>query len=278
MFFNDFEKCLKHSQSLNFADDTVVYVHGKTKDIVESQLNEDLKNMSTYFKTNQLIINLNWGKTETMIFGTSYRLSKCGKKLNLYYDDRVIHVTETYKYLGTILDSTLSFSINFDRMNKKTTSKFCRLYSLRMHFDSFTKAKIFKAMILPSITYNCTVNLNLTQTQRQKLQTIDRLAEKIIGKKQTSIKNEIKKHSLMLVRKYVQKETCENSKDYFKIQSHDRVTRNENYLVQIPKTKLKYAKNGFFSMRVTLYNKLPTKTRKIENFNAFRKGVFNLYG
>ena len=43
MFFNDFEKCLKHSQSLNFADDTVVYVHGKTKDIVESQLNEDLK-------------------------------------------------------------------------------------------------------------------------------------------------------------------------------------------------------------------------------------------
>ena len=82
----------------------------------------------------------------------------------------------------------------------------------------------------------------------------------------------------MLVRKYVQKETWENSKDYYKIQSHDRVTRNKNYLAQIPKTKLKYAKNGFFSMRVTLYNKLPTKTRKIENFNAFRKGVFNLYG
>ena len=30
-------------QSLNFADDTVVYVHGKTKDIIESQLNESLK-------------------------------------------------------------------------------------------------------------------------------------------------------------------------------------------------------------------------------------------
>ena len=63
MFFNVFEKCLKRSQCLNFAGDTVVYVHGKTKDIVESQLNEDLKNMSTYFKTNQLITNLNKGKT-----------------------------------------------------------------------------------------------------------------------------------------------------------------------------------------------------------------------
>ena len=102
-------------------------------------------------------------------------------------------------------------------------------------------------MIIPCIMYNCTVNLNLTQTQTQKLQIIDQLAEKIIGKKQTSIENEIKKHSVMLVRKCVQKETCENFKDYFKIQSHDRIKRNNSYLLQIPKTKLKYAKNRFFS-------------------------------
>ena len=131
MFFNDFENCLKRSQSLNFADDTVVYVHGKTKDIVESQLNEDLKNMSTYFKKNQLIINLNKDKTETMIFGTSGRLSKCGKNRTLYYDDRVIHATETYKYLGTILDSTLSLSTDFDRTYKKQPPSFadCTRYA-----------------------------------------------------------------------------------------------------------------------------------------------------
>ena len=69
----------------------------------------------------------------------------------------------------------------------------------------------------------------------------------------------------------------ENLKDYFKIQSHDRVIRNNKYLLQIRKTRLKYAKSGFFSMGVTLYNKLPTKTRFIENFNAFRKDVFNLH-
>ena len=124
MFFNDFEKCLKRLQSLNFADDMVVYVHGKTKDIVESHLNEDLRNMLTYFKTNQLIINLNKGKIETMIFCMSSRLSKCGKKLTLYYDDRVIHTTETYKYLGIILDSTLSLSPNFGRVYKKQPPSF----------------------------------------------------------------------------------------------------------------------------------------------------------
>ena len=45
----------------------------------------------------------------------------------------------------------------------------------------------------------------------------------------------------------------------------------------MPKTKLKYAKNGLFSMGVTLNNELPTETRKTENCNAFRKEVFNLY-
>ena len=29
-------------------------------------------------------------------------------------------------------------------------------------------------------------------------------------------------------------------------------------------------------MGITLYNVLPTKIQKIENFNAFRKDVFNL--
>ena len=190
--------------------------------------------------------------------------------------------TEQYMQLRRINTQGQFWTVLFHSLlsstecTKETTSKLRRLPSLHMYFDSSTKVKIFKAMILPCIAYKCTVTLNLTQTQRQKL-SIDRLAEKIIGKKQTLIENEIKKHSVMLVCKCVQKKTCESFKDYFKIQSHDRVTRSNNYLLQIPRTKLKYAKNGFFSMGVTLYNELPTKARKIENFSAFRKDVFNLY-
>ena len=59
-----------------------------------------------------------------MISGMSSRLSKCDKKLTLYYDDRVIRTTETYKHLETILDSTLSLSTNFYRMYKKQPPNF----------------------------------------------------------------------------------------------------------------------------------------------------------
>ena len=81
----------------------------------------------------------------------------------------------------------------------------------------------------------------------------------------------------MLVQRCVQKKLCDNFDEYFKVQSHDRVTRNNNCSLRIPKIKLKYAKNGFFYIGVSLYNELPIDIRKIKDFNGFRKNVFNLY-
>ena len=53
---------------------------------MENKLNGDLENMCMYFRKNQLVINLKNGKTESMIFGTSQKLSKCGKELNLSFN------------------------------------------------------------------------------------------------------------------------------------------------------------------------------------------------
>ena len=81
--FNDFEHHLHHSKVLNFADDTVIYFAGKSKVDIENKLNGDLEKMCMYFRKNQLVINLKKGKTESMIFGTSQKLSKCGKELSI---------------------------------------------------------------------------------------------------------------------------------------------------------------------------------------------------
>ena len=147
IYFNNFKKGLQYSQALNFADDTVVYVTGKCKDVIKCQLNEDLKLISTYFQTNQLVINLKKGKTETMLFGTAKRLTKCSKILTLYYDGIQIQITETYKYLGRTLDSTLSLSTNFEKMYIKTTAKLRMIYPLRSYLDQHSKIIIFRGMI-----------------------------------------------------------------------------------------------------------------------------------
>ena len=93
---------------MSFADDTVLYIEGKTKEIVYSQMNLDLRHVTSYFQSNQLVINLKQGKTEAMLFGTSKRLSTCSSK--------AIETTETYKYLGTALGTALLLTTNFNKM------------------------------------------------------------------------------------------------------------------------------------------------------------------
>ena len=45
-----------------YADDTIVYVGGKTIEIIENELEKDLEKIASYFDNSQMIINLNKGK------------------------------------------------------------------------------------------------------------------------------------------------------------------------------------------------------------------------
>ena len=47
------------------------------------------------------------------------------------------------------------------------------------------------------------------------------------------------------------------------INEHDVRTRYRNILLQIPKVKLEFAKNGFFFIGARLYNSLPKGIREI---------------
>ena len=61
-------------------------------------LNHGLLSISKYLKCNELIINLDKNKTETMLFGTAKHLQLNPKRLELYYDQTKINLTESYTY------------------------------------------------------------------------------------------------------------------------------------------------------------------------------------
>ena len=199
-----------------------------------------------------------------VVFGHAL-LATTRHKLDGVDDGVYIQQTDTYNYLGTVLDSTLSLKDNFDKIYKKCMAKLRLLRSISKNIDSVAKVKVYKGMILPCLTFNCTVNLNLTATQEKKLQSIDRLTTNVLCKEQTKSKNEILKHSVLLVRKCLDEMVCENFKNYFEKLSHQQTTRNTRISLKIPVVKLKYAKSGFFSMGTTIYNALPIDTdlRKI---------------
>ena len=95
-----------------YADDTVVYVAGKTIKIIENELEKDLEKIASYFDNSQMIINLNKGKTESLIFGIAKKLASTKKQIDIKYHGRSIESVSEYKYLGNV--QHLTFSKNFE--------------------------------------------------------------------------------------------------------------------------------------------------------------------
>ena len=77
---------------------------------MERNLNNGINNLSTWFRKNELIINLKKGKTESMFFGTAKRLNRLqGRQLNLMVNGQPINSTTSYKYLDVHLEPALKF-------------------------------------------------------------------------------------------------------------------------------------------------------------------------
>ena len=77
LYFNDVVDRICECRIIMYADDTVVLYYGN-KDIaaIEKVLTRELKYFVGYFAQNELIIILNKGKTEVMLFGANQKLSE----------------------------------------------------------------------------------------------------------------------------------------------------------------------------------------------------------
>ena len=177
--YNDFSKTLFKSEVLMFADDTVVFYAGKSAEEIESVLNSELENIFRYFIKNDLIVNLRKGKTEALLFGTRRRLNMLHGKLALKFGPFEINSTNSYKYLGSVIDESLTLSENFNRNHKKASSRLRLLNALRPNLDDKTSTLIYTTMVTHLLMFNSIINLNLTVTQINRLTSLGNRAKRI---------------------------------------------------------------------------------------------------
>ena len=149
-----------------FADDTVVSYAGKSTEEIESVLNSEPEiYIFRYFIKNDLIVNLRKGKTEALLFGTRRRLNMLHGKLALKFGPFEINSTNSYKYIGSVIDKSLTLSENFNHSYKKASSRLPLLNALRPNLDDKTSTLIYTTMVTPLLMFNSIINLNLTVTQ-----------------------------------------------------------------------------------------------------------------
>ena len=162
MFYNDFPDHIQSCEVIIYADDTVIFCANKDPTVIENQLNKDMENVKNYCFMNELIINTTKGKTEVMLFGTSKRLKSSEKRPEITFSGKQINFLTKYKYLGVIIDDTMTLNDNFNRTYKAASTRLQLLGKMK----SFTTVKaryvIYTSVIIPLLTYSCPIQLTFT--------------------------------------------------------------------------------------------------------------------
>lgn len=178
LYFNDFEDHVPNLHIVQFADDTVLYCSGKSIAALDQMLNEDLSSVQNYFAENELIMNVNKGKTESMVFGTHRKLNMSSRNLNLCYNEHKISSTTHYKYLGTQLDQTLTLAL-YNDVYKKASNKLYLLNRLRSKLTREAALQTYRGIIMPALLFNSSMLLKMNNSQLAKLNSLDNQASNV---------------------------------------------------------------------------------------------------
>ena len=130
-----------------FADDTNITASHHHKDTLEKIVNKELKQVNNWMKLNKLSIN--YKKTEYIII--------TNKKEKPSYDIKIDQTTlcqnSCIKYLGVLIDDTLTWKPQVDKMCSKLASGCWALYQLRPYVNSATLMMVYYSFIHSHLNY-----------------------------------------------------------------------------------------------------------------------------
>ena len=105
LYVNDLSKISEKIFLLLFADDTSVFVSGKSVDTIIYNMNLELKKLYKWLYSNKLSLNIK--KTHWILFSLKKKIKPVS---NLYINNEVIERVDSTKFLGVILDSKMSWT------------------------------------------------------------------------------------------------------------------------------------------------------------------------
>ena len=129
-------------------------------------------------------------------------------------------------------------------------------------------------MIIPILTFSSTASLHFNATQCKQLESLEtRISNIVQDQSLPKIINLIKKQTCVVVKKILQNECCSNFESYFQSIDHTINTRNNGFLLHLPKTRLEFGKKAFKFEGAKVFNSLPLAIRKENYVRKFKRDV-----
>ena len=171
LFINDMSVSLDCQLSL-YADDSALFFSHKNPSEVASRLSNELSNCKKWLVDNKLSLHV--GKTECLLFGSRNKLRGAGD-FQVFCEGKAVQRAHSVKYLGVLLDSSLSGAAHVSNVLKSCIGRLAFLYRNSSLLDFQTRKTLCASLIQPYIDYcSSSWNEGLSVSFKSKLDVFQR--------------------------------------------------------------------------------------------------------
>jgi len=247
-----------------YADDTNIFYHKRNLAELESEMNTDLSQLTSWLRINKLTLNVK--KTHYILFGNKKNLS-----LNVKIGDNCLEKKMSTRYLGLIIDSQLSWNLHINHVKEKITPITGVLYRLQGLLPTSLLTSVYYAMVHSHLSYLCCIWGFASKKLMADLQVIqNRALRNVLGLPWDTHVRDIYLDSGILPIKILPKHEIvstilhithqlshTNIKPLYNQEIHQHNTRSNNK-IRLPLTNTtKYGIKSLEYTGYTLYNSLP---------------------
>ena len=176
LYINDLVNTSPSLMPILFADDTNIFLSGKSLCEMIITMNNELQKISDWLKANRLSLNVK--KTHYMVFRSKQRLSYSDNCL--YMNNEAINVVEHTKFLGVTVDSQLTWQKHISVTKGKVARGIGVICKARKSLNTESLFTLYYSIIYPHFTYCVEVWGNASAVHIESLFNLQKKAIKII--------------------------------------------------------------------------------------------------
>ena len=149
IYINDLPNISKALDFYLFADDTNLYCEDDCLKNLETKVNKELKNLYLWLSVNRLALNID--KTNFLIFHPFNKPLKFN--VTIMINNKAICEKNSIKYLGVLIDSTLSWKEHISCISNKISRTVGILYKIRPFVTTKIMKDIYYALMYSYLVY-----------------------------------------------------------------------------------------------------------------------------
>jgi hypothetical protein len=159
LYINDIINASEFGQFVLFADDTNIFVSGRTAREAYMKANSVLRDVNDYMLLNQLHINvskccfIHFQPDLSRVKQTCARARPYDRECKLFLNSQQLEKVQSAKFLGVIIDETLTWEAHVDYLADKLNTCLVMIKRIKSSIPKTEYLKIYNALFMSHLSY-----------------------------------------------------------------------------------------------------------------------------